>query len=386
VAEFRAIPTPLRLRADPRFRGKGGTLALVDAAFFPHPDLARPANRIRAWADASNQDVRARRFTRDDVPVWPELPEDCRGAEWHGLMTSVTATGNGWLSCGIFRGLASECDVVLVQVSDGHAITSGAIARALKWLRTHALEMGLSVVSLSVAGDDPAPGEISPVDDEVEALVADGIVVVAAAGNDGIRHLLPPATCPDAITVGGLDDHNVLSPREWEIWHSNFGTTRCDVRKPEVVAPSLWTVAPVLPGSDVAKEAAQLFARRAGSPAPDVDRRIAELRLVTPHYQHVEGTSFAAPIVASIASCMLEANPGLTPERIKQLLMLSATRLPDAPDERQGSGVVNAGRAVAAALADTVTPARLDARDQAFEGTSARRNSTLPHAGQPCVS
>ena len=355
--DVHGISTPQRLGADERFRGKGRTLALVDAAFFPHPDLARPTNRILAWVDARREDVTARWFTADDVPVWPELPEDSRGAEWHGLMTSATAVGNGWLSGGLYRGLASESNVVLVQVSDGHAIPSAAIARALQWLRTHAREIGLNVVSLSVAGDEPTPGQFSPIDDEVEALVADGIVVVAAAGNDGVRHLLPPATSPEAITVGGLDDHNVLSPREWEIWHSNFGTARCDVRKPEVVAPSLWTVAPVLPGSGVAKEATQLFARRSTSPTSDVDRRIAELRLVTPHYQHVEGTSFAAPIVASLASCMLEANLLLTPERIKQLLMSTATRIPDAPDERQGSGVVDAGRAVAAALADAVTAA-----------------------------
>jgi serine protease AprX len=357
VTDFHAVPTPLRLGADPRFRGKGRTVALVDAAFFPHPDLARPTNRILAWVNATTANMIVRRFTPDDVPVWPELPDDSRGAEWHGLMTSATAAGNGWLSRGLYRGLASESHVVLVQVSNGHAITNGAIARALQWLRTNARDIGLSVVSLSVAGDEPALGEISPVDDEVEALVADGVVVVAAAGNDGTRHLLPPATCPDAITVGGLDDHNVLSQRDWEIWHSNFGTTRCNVNKPEVVAPSLWTVAPVLPGSDVADEARRLFEQRAISPSVEVDRRIAELRLVTPQYQHVEGTSFAAPIVASIASCMLEANPHLTPERIKRLLMLSATRLANASEERQGAGVVNAGRAVAAALADAVTPA-----------------------------
>ena len=38
--------------------------------------------------------------------------------------------------------------------------------------------------------------------------------------------------------------------------------------------------------------------------------------------------------------------------RIKQLLVMSATRIPGAPDERQGAGVVDAGVAVAAALAD----------------------------------
>ncbi len=238
-------------------------------------------------------------------------------------------------------------------------ITTDSIARGLSWLRRHASELRLQVVSLSVAGEECTPGASNPIDEEIAALVADGIVVVAAAGNDGSRRLAPPATAPAAVTVGGLDDHNVLSLRAWEIWHSNYGVTLDRAPKPEVVAPSLWTVAPVLPGSDVAREAQQLFQRRSRAPSDEVDRRITELRLVTPHYQHVEGTSFAAPLVAAIVTCMRQANPKLTPARVKELLMISATRIPDAPDERQGAGVVDAGLAVAAALADDdPSPAR----------------------------
>ena len=70
-AAFGALPTPLRLHADPRFTGRGVTLALVDAAFHPHPDLVRPVNRIRAWVDASRDDVQAERFRRNARPKWP---------------------------------------------------------------------------------------------------------------------------------------------------------------------------------------------------------------------------------------------------------------------------------------------------------------------------
>lgn len=351
-AAFGAIPTPLRLRADPRFKGHGGSIALVDAAFFPHPDLVRPENRIVAWANATMEPITARWFAPDDVPSWPEPADLGRAGQWHGLMTSVTAAGNGWLSHGLYSGLASESDVVLVQVSDDGTITSDSIARGLSWLRRHAQSLGLRVVSLSVAGEELTPGASNPIDEEIAALVADGIAVVAAAGNGGRRRLAPPATAPDAVTVGGLDDHNIVSPRAWEIWHSNYGVTLERTPKPEVVAPSLWTVAPVLPGSDVAREAQQLFQRRSRAPSDEVERRITELRLVTPHYQHVEGTSFAAPLVAAIVTCMRQANPRLTPARVKELLMISATPIPDAPDERQGAGVVDAGLAVAAALAD----------------------------------
>jgi len=32
------------MHSDPRFSGKGVTIALVDAGFYPHPDLVQPHN------------------------------------------------------------------------------------------------------------------------------------------------------------------------------------------------------------------------------------------------------------------------------------------------------------------------------------------------------
>jgi serine protease AprX len=347
-----ALALPERLDADPRFCGRGVTIGIVDAGFHPHPDLVRPANRIRVWVDGTREPIESRWYDADDVPVWPEMRAGA--AEWHGLMTSVTAAGNGWLSDGRFRGLASESGVALVRVGNGGAIAADAIARALRWLRAHAGDLRLRVVSLSVAGDEVPPDADNEIDTEVEALVADGVVVVAAAGNDGVRRLLPPATSLDAITVGGLDDHRSKDCDLWQPWHSNYGVARGAFAKPEVVAPSVWTVAPLLPGSDLSAQSRQLFMRH-NLQASEIDRRIADLRLVTPHYHLAEGTSVAAPIVASIAACMIEANPELTPERVKTLLMASASRLRDVAPERQGAGAVNAGRAVAAALAEALS-------------------------------
>ena len=71
-AAFGAIPTPLRLHADPRFTGRGVTIAMVDVGFYPHPDLTQPANRIRAWVDASDPaGPQALFFGPEDQPVWP---------------------------------------------------------------------------------------------------------------------------------------------------------------------------------------------------------------------------------------------------------------------------------------------------------------------------
>ena len=75
-----------------------------------------------------------------------------------------------------------------------------------------------------------------------------------------------------------------------------------------------------------------------------------EQKFIHPHYQHVDGTSMAAPIVSGIVSQMFEANSSLTPAQVKEILMVTADPLNDAPAERQGAGAVNAGRAIASAL------------------------------------
>ena len=77
--------------------------------------------------------------------------------------------------------------------------------------------------------------------------------------------------------------------------------------------------------------------------------RLRDRKIVSAHYQHVDGTSFASPIVASIVAQMLEANPDLDPAAVKEILIRTAERIEGAPAERQGHGVVDAGRAIAAA-------------------------------------
>ena len=83
---------------------------------------------------------------------------------------------------------------------------------------------------------------------------------------------------------------------------------------------------------------------------PWIRDKLVENKFVTPYYQHVDGTSFAAPIVSSVVAQMLEANPDLSPVEVKALIVATAERLPHEPEERQGYGVITPGRAVAAAL------------------------------------
>ena len=338
------LATPERLQSDPRFTGQGITIALVDSGYYPIADLVKPTNRIRAWVDANDNQVRAITFKRDEAPTWPGF-DDNAARHWHGLMTSCVAAGNGFLSDGKYRGMASDADVVLVRVMrDKGGIPNENIVRALKWIQASADDYNIRVVSLSVSGDPYEKLLGNPIDEAVRSLVAQGIVVVAAAGNDGVRRLTPPATAPDALTVGGLDDRNNFDAHDIALWHSNYGESNRKLPKPELVAPSIWVAAPILPQSELAARAQTWFEKN--------DRaQIDAQKMISPHYQHVEGTSFAAPMVAGTVACMLQANPQLSPFDVRRILTATAQRVPNASDERQGAGTLHAGKAVAAALA-----------------------------------
>ena len=136
----------------------------------------------------------------------------------------------------------------------------------------------------------------------------------------------------------------------------------------------MWVAAPILPGT-VLYERAEALSRLAAAPdyqlshlareleekaelpeqlvnsdAADIRRYVEsalkQQKIVAAHYQHVDGTSFAAPIVTSIVAQMIEANPKLTPGAVKNILISTADRISNAPAIRQGYGVVNARRAV----------------------------------------
>jgi serine protease AprX len=338
------------MQADPRWAGRGVGLALVDSGFYPHPDLTRPRNRIRAWADASAEPVRFGFFTADETPRWPGW-DNAAPPKWHGLMTSALAAGNGGLGHGFYRGPASEADLILVQVLQRNGrITNAGIARALEWLRGIGPWAGLRVVSLAVGGDPLSRGEQDGVHAAISALVKSGVTVIAAAGNDGRRGLIPPASSSAAITIGGIDDGNILDHPAPGLWHHSYGRTTAGTPKPELVAPAVWVAAPLLPGTRKAAQAADLFARRAAGQIGTESVIVAQ-KYLTPHYHHVDGTSVAASLVAGVAACMLEANPRLTPRLLRRALQAASRPVPGAPAGRQGSGALDAGRAVAMTLA-----------------------------------
>jgi serine protease AprX len=382
---FAALPTALRLGIDSQRSGRGVTIAFLDSGFYPHPDLTQPVNRIIGYKDVTR--------TRDNLETLKTRvsPESW---DWHGTMTSVVAAGNGHLSNGAYRGLASASQVVLVKVGDMGRITEQNIERGLRWVIDNRERYNIRVVSISLGGDEDVSYKTNAVDQAAEEAVKSGLVVVVAAGNSGCSENykpVPPANSPSVITVGGYDDGNKLDPTGVDLYCSNYGVTADGLVKPEIIAPAMWIAAPILPNTAEyhRAEALSLLAygpdyliERLSRPAAAVNHfsidlwkaaglpealrgerrpairaaaeaKLQEHKIIATHYQHADGTSFAAPIVASIAAQIIEANPALSPAAIRHILISTADRIPSAPLLRQGYGVINASRAVEAAQRET---------------------------------
>lgn len=356
---FAVIPTADKLDADRRYSGRGVTMAFLDSGFFPHPDIV---DRVIAFHDIHGEE---NSFTDIIEP---------QSHHWHGTQTVVSCAGDGRLSDGIYRGLAHEAQLVLVKVSNSGKISDASIERGLLWIIENREQYDIRVLNISLGGDSDVGLAESSINQLVEELIVSGVVVTVAAGNSDSSRSIPPASSPSAITVGGYSDQNQFDRSEFGLYHSSFGATVDGQVKPEVIAPAMYVAAPILPNTADYLRAETISSLLA---APDysfrkllekswVDagleatilevssdearRRIEAVlvrrKLVANHYQHVDGTSFAAPITASIAASMLQANPALTPLMVKDILITTASRLGGHPTIRQGFGIVNARSAV----------------------------------------
>jgi len=365
--DFTILPTPLRVDADARFTGKGVTICFIDSGFHPHPDLVAHKNRIKAIVDIT---------ISEPTPAPPTEGIRTFQSMWHGTMTSVVCAGNGYLSNGLYKGIANNAELVLLKVmsdrtpsenDDGH-ITTESIVKALQWVIDHHKQYDIRIVNMSLGDDAAISYKQSEVDQLAEQLVETGIVVVAAVGNDEHGEIKPPANSPHVIAVGGINDENNLLDAAG-LYHSAYGLTIDGLMKPELCAHAIWIAAPILPGTKEQLEAAALY-RLVNTKDKDLVRSVREMsadmkldfaayasndvtfireaiikriqtcKYISSHYMHVDGTSFAAPIVCSLIAQMLEANPALTVDAIRQVLFSTAKRIDGWAAERQGFGAI----------------------------------------------
>ena len=177
------------------------------------------------------------------------------------------------------------------------------------------------------------------------ALVDRGIFVVAAAGNNGKNsagekvygQIHAPGNEPSVMTVGAVDTRGTDQRGDDTIaTYSSRGPTRSywtdengvnhydNLIKPEIAAPGNKTIFAESPNNFLLSQ----------NPALDV--KVSGV--ATRKHMMLSGTSMAAPLVAGAAALMFEANPTLTPNLMKVLLMYTAQQLPNFNMLEQGAG------------------------------------------------
>ena len=366
VNSLSLMSTPERLDAVSDISGRGVQIAFIDSGFSNHIELA---GRIRLHVDASTDNI----LEQSRVITYTDM-------SWHGQMTSVIAAGDGKLSGGQFRGIASEAELTLIKVSTPHfEIKERDILRGLKWVYDSRDRHNIRVVNVSVGGDRVSSDPSHHLHDIVKKLTEAGIIVVVAAGNSGRDRLVPPASAPDAFVVGGYDDHNTLNQDQWTLYRHNHGHVYNGTSKPDLIAPANWIVSPLLPKSDTEAEIHYLGQLLRAQTEDEVlailadgqealnlsdeeieqvdetlydklQNRIYHHKVVDSNHQFVDGTSVAAPIVTSVIAQMLEVKPDLTPNQIRQILMDTAKPVDRYAPTLQGAGLIQAGTAVKAVL------------------------------------
>src|SRR5205814_6307934 len=111
------------------------------------------------------------------------LPYDDNG---HGTHVSGTIAGNGFDSQGENAGMAPEASIVALKVLDANGRGSAStVIAALNWVAANALTYNIRVVNLSIGAAVLESAYTDRLTLAARALVDQGIVVVAAAGNFG---------------------------------------------------------------------------------------------------------------------------------------------------------------------------------------------------------
>lgn len=222
--------------------------------------------------------------------------------------------------------------------------TSADVATAV----SDAVSNGARVISLSMAAP-PAAGQTCAQSDAIESTaienaIAAGVVVVAAAGNDGKQQIDCPAGNTGVIAVGAsaLNDSNPSNITEYVPSYSNYGSG------------GYWGI--VAPGGDpsssgdaddlhwiittYSSKAANL---PSGGCAPDYQGNAADCTVAD------AGTSQAAAHVAGAAALVAGTKPIYTPAEVFGMLCNGAD---DIGDSKQGCGRLDVYRALAAAVHD----------------------------------
>jgi len=259
------------------------------------------------------------------------------GAVADGTGCTTCRNSSGYSDVTKYVGVAPDARIVDVKVgaSDGAADVSQVIA-AIDWVTQHAHDPGVNirVLNLSFGTDSNQQYDKDPLAQAAEQAWRHGIVVVAAAGNDGRGpgKLSDPAYDPYVIAAGADDPLGTLAISDDRV--PAFAQHGTQQRPVDVVAPATHVVGLRVPGSFV-------------------DTLSSNTGRVGTRFQRGSGTSQAAALVSGAAALLAQKYPAASPDTIKALLDTTAHLLPRKPgndntaEKYSGNGVMDVAGALA---------------------------------------
>ncbi|HEV2914227.1 MAG TPA: S8 family serine peptidase, partial [Pyrinomonadaceae bacterium] len=104
----------------------------------------------------------------------------------HGTHVASASAGNGQVSSGQYKGIASNAQIINLRVLNSEGTgTASALLSALDWVLSYRTLFNIRVVNMSLGMTAVDSYRDDPVCLAVRRLVDSGIVVLAAAGNNG---------------------------------------------------------------------------------------------------------------------------------------------------------------------------------------------------------
>ncbi|MBW2229141.1 MAG: S8 family peptidase [Deltaproteobacteria bacterium] len=316
-------------------RGASALVAVIDTGILPHPDLqgqysggfdfiADADNAIDGQALAAGSDIDADPTDPGDGDPGSGLPHSYHGTHVAGTIAAATENGIG------VAGVAFGAHIVPLRVCGVDGCTGYDIIQAVRYASGLSsdspaeIPQPVDVINLSLGGPRGSTSEQNAYD----AARAQGVIVVAAAGNEANSGPMFPASYDGVISVSAVDLTKNLAH------YSSFGP-RVDV---------------AAPGGDTSRNL---------NGDPYVDGVLSTLadEMLRFNYVFYQGTSMAAPHMAGVAALMRGDAPNMTPDQLDAMLGGTSALSPitedlGAPgrDDSFGHGLIDARLAVQAAI------------------------------------
>ncbi|MCB0969339.1 MAG: S8 family serine peptidase, partial [Ilumatobacter sp.] len=256
----------------------------------------------------------------DQVVVAVDFTDEAADATTAGIDTY----GHGTHLAGIvaaddpangISGLAPGAGIVSVKVAgrDGSVMPLDLI-KGIDWVVANADQYDIGVLSLAFNAPTTDPTTEQMLLDAVERAWDAGLVVITAAGNDGGVGLTAPASSRSSIAVAAVE----ATDFGFEV--TDFSSMGDGLRNPDIAVPGKSIQSLRVPGSYADTE----------HPEGYVD----EFRFKG------TGTSQSAAAAAALAALVLEANPDLTNDQVRDTLISASTQV--GTPEQTGAGVPSA--------------------------------------------